>query len=292
MTGILLVALGAGILGVLLVVRLLGARGGSPPAVRARPSMARLRRFAQTTLLAAPAVEPGFSKLGGLPELPSGIAWPLGDDEPRAFVAQIDFAEVTRQGKIDWLPSDGRIYAFFDDARNGSADVVKIIYSQDPPEREAEPPSNISKRWRFGERRIGFAVYNSVPSEDWLEVVGPEGLAETDMGVEAGEVTGLENFDLGDGVQHRIGGYPEEIQNGSLAIEAEYVAQGSHRDYRQDVPTELLVRARQWRLLLQIDSDDALKMNWWDGGRLFVFVREADARKGDFSRTVTLTQTH
>lgn len=292
MTGILFIALGAGVLGVFVVVRLLGARGSSPPDGRERPSLARLRRFAQPTLLAAPAIEPGFSKLGGLPELPSGIAWPMGDDEPRAFVAQIDFAEVARQGQIGWLPSDGRIYAFFDDARNGSADVVTIIYSKDPPEREAEPPSAISKRWRFGERRIGFMVYSSVPSEDWLEVVGPEDLTETDLEVDAGEAIGFEDFDLGNGVQHRIGGYPEEIQNGSLAIEAEYVAQGSHRDYRQHVPAEVLDRAREWRLLLQIDSDDALKMNWWDGGRLFVFVREADARKGDFSRTVTITQTH
>lgn len=64
------------------------------------------------------------------------------------------------------------------------------------------------------------------------------------------------------------------------------------RDYRQPVPETIRVASRQWCLLLQIDSDPALKMNWWDGGRLYVFIRARDAKRGDFSKIVTVTQTH
>lgn len=72
----------------------------------------------------------------------------------------------------------------------------------------------------------------------------------------------------------------------------EYMRRGQTRNYGEEVPEAILRASKAWRLLLQVDSDPAIGMNWWDGGRLYVFVREKDAARADFSKTVTITQTH
>ena len=246
----------------------------------------RLRRMARPTLLLIPAKAPGFSKVGGLPDLPMGTSWPGGDREPPAFVAQIDIAAFRKHGDFDWLPEAGRLYLFFDDDKNGAADCGTLIYSVETPAPDTPAPAKLPKNRRFLERRVGFMRFTSLPSWDWLGDDWPN----EDVHWEGFDL--LKECDFGDEIEHRIGGYPSEIQNSQMALECEYLHRGLTRDYREPVPDGLRRASWQWRLLLQIDSDPALNMNWWDAGRLYVFVRARDAKRGDFSKTVTITQTH
>ena len=48
--------------------------------------------------------------------------------------------------------------------------------------------------------------------------------------------------------------------------------------------------AEDWRLLLQLDSDLELNMSWDEGGRLYFWVREQDARRGDFQNVWMILQ--
>ena len=77
----------------------------------------RMRSMATAALALRPATSPAFSKLGGVPDLPVGVAWPMGDKRPRAFLAQIDLSAVRAAGGPDWAPAAGRLYAFLDDER-------------------------------------------------------------------------------------------------------------------------------------------------------------------------------
>ncbi|MBL8773928.1 MAG: DUF1963 domain-containing protein [Phenylobacterium sp.] len=246
----------------------------------------RLRRMARPTLLLFPAKSPGFSKLGGLPELPADTAWPEFEGRPPAFVAQLDLAAFAAHAGMPWLPHEGRLYFFFDEARNGALDCCVAIYSLEPPGPPVAFPAPLAASQRFAELRVGFMRFTSLPSWDWLgeDEPGPE------IDWEGFDL--LADADLGDEIEHRVGGYPSEIQGGQMGVHCEYLWRGLAWDPDGPVPDDIRRAGRQWRLLLQIDSDPALGMNWWDGGRIYVFVRARDARRGDFRKTVTITQTH
>lgn len=249
---------------------------------------ARLRRLVRPTLLLVPAKEPGFSKIGGSPELPAGQTWPVVSDEPRSFLAQIDLETLAPHAVIDWLPRVGRFYAFYDCEGHGRADVVRIVYSLEPAGAPVAAPAGV--RFHFGERRVAFMVFTSAPSLDWL------GLDVADLDLDEDEFEQLEA--IGDApppdeLQHRIGGYPNEIQPEAMSLSCEHLARGLPDPiWGEDIPPAIARAAKEWRLLLQIDSDPALKMNFGDGGRLYVFIRERHARAGNFSKTVALWQTY
>ena len=248
----------------------------------------RMTRMARPTLLLTPTKQRSFSKMGGQPELPKGQAWPCGDKVSLSFLAQIDLAEVRAAGGPDWLPEDGRLYAFYDDARLGFADLVRVIYTHEPAGEPAHYPAGVASKLRFTERYVAFLKLRSVPSLDWLGIDVRE--LDDDVGVD--ELAALPNEPYGDELQHRIGGYPSEIQEEQMALTCERIRRG-RSPYEDEDPSPAIKRAsKAWRLLLQIDSDPGLKMNWGDGGMLYVFIRELDARKGDFSQTVTISQTY
>ncbi len=254
---------------------------------------ARMTRLAQPTLLLTPAKKVGFSKLGGDPELPPDLVWPAEDGRPRTFVAQIDLASAQDFDPPKWLPATGRLYAFVDETRYGFADLVRILGTDLPAGPPVPPPTGARNRQdrglaaSFPERRITFENRTSVPSLDWLGV----DLTEADLSDE--ELDELADAPLDDEIQHRIGGYPSEIQDERMAISCELIRRGLPPAYEGTEITPAIERAsKQWRMLLQIDSDPALKMNWGDAGRLYVFIREKDALAGDFSRTVTISQSY
>jgi uncharacterized protein YwqG len=196
------------------------------------------------------------------------------------FLAQVDLAAFQHATRLDWLPESRRLFFFVDEDGGGFADHVVVRFSPSA-EGSAEP---VAMSRPFPERRVAFEVYTSLPSLDWLE---DDSQLKSD---ELDELSELPDLPFGDELQHRIGGYPSEIQGGRMHVAGELVRRGLPED--TEITPAIERAAREWRLLLQVDSDPALKMNWGDGGRLYVFVRAKDAVAGDFSKTVTISQSY
>ncbi len=133
-------------------------------------------------------------------------------------------------------------------------------------------------------------LHTSAPSLDWLGLNGAElGLSEAQfLSLDA-----MVSAPASDEIQHRVGGYPNEIQPECMWLACEHFARELPSPaWGAKVPPTILRAAQEWRLLLQIDSDETLKFHFGDGGRLYVFIRARHARARDFSKTVSLWQTY
>src|SRR5690242_1535816 len=56
----------------------------------------------------------GHSKIGGRPDLPDGISWPLANHNPLEFIAQIRLNDVQAYDIEKCLPQSGILYCFYD----------------------------------------------------------------------------------------------------------------------------------------------------------------------------------
>lgn len=246
-----------------------------------------MKQMAVPALALVAAAEPTNSWLGGKADLPDGVAPPgahLGDYR---FLARLDLAEARRAGGPDWLPAQGVLHVFLDDQRWGFADAARVMSA--PAAAPLVADAACLECGDYARRRaLAYTAFVSTPSLDWLGVdyrrlpVDDEAFEDIfDVAREASLPAPL----------HQVGGYPHEIQSENLSVLCELMARGLDA-MRDPVTPEIEAAAMDWRLLLQVDSDEDLRLNWGDGGLVYVFVREADARAGDFTRTVTTMHTH
>jgi uncharacterized protein YwqG len=56
----------------------------------------------------------GRTKIGGSPDLPDGLAWPVFHSKHLAFIAQINLAEISGYDTGKSLPGAGIWYFFYD----------------------------------------------------------------------------------------------------------------------------------------------------------------------------------
>ena len=220
--------------------------------------------------------------LGGPAMIPADVEWPRWQGRGLEVVAVLDLTSLPEAPGTP-LPRTGWL-TFFYDAAGQSA------WGHDPAQRDA---------WRVvhapdAEPRPAPDGTETIPAVMLAAVEEPAAPHTFEEALAAFHETEWDElYAFGESLRpigepaHRIGGWPDLVQDSmwlavQLASNGIYV--GDPTGYQDPRVPDLAPGADDWRLLLQIDTDDDAAMMWGDAGRLYYFIREEDLIAGAFDR--------
>lgn len=248
-----------------------------------------------TTPIDESTLEIGASKLGGLPDLPSGTAWPQWKDTPQSFIAQIRLSDAHPCDTDGLLPASGMLWFFYDaQQQTFGADPAdrggwSVIFQADEhTSLERTPaPAALPIPSQFTACSIRFASEITLSQQPKLELSNYDWTETEQQQYETLLSTFPDATDHGS-VQHRLLGNPETIQD-DMRQEAQLASHGV-TDVNDPRAAKLLKGAMNWLLLLQIDSDDKAGMAWGNTGMLYYWIEKADLQACRFDHTWLVLQ--
>lgn len=242
-----------------------------------------------------PEVSIGISKLGGHPNLPEFIQWPHNkSSEPLDFVAQLNMVDLVPYDVERILPEKGFLYFFYDTQEQPwgfdpeDRDGWKVIYY----DGKVDDLSSVSNPKLGGDSSFEvrcLEFYNECTLPPWgadcledLDFTDDEDDLYYDLDEELTEEEGV----------HRIFGYPNQIQN-EMQEQCQFASNGicSNGTLDSDPRTEELRNGvKDWRLLLQIDSENECNMCWGDSGRIYFWIKNEDLKNRFFDNVWLILQ--
>ena len=234
----------------------------------------------------------GCSKLGGLPDLPGDMAWPQDGGHAMMPIAQINFAELQASAPTDALPAAGMLWLFYEADRSvwgydpADAGGFAVRYAEVAPAALQRRPRPDNLPGDFSAATLRFSATVNVPDY-------PSNLVDYEM--DDAENDRLWDWrEAADGPINKLLGHSDNIQN-PQELQCQLVSHGLYcgdaSGYEDPRRAELEPGAADWRLLLQIDSnEDECNMMWGDSGRLYVWIRQADLQARRFERCWLILQ--
>ena len=136
----------------------------------------------------------------------------------------------------------------------------------------AEPPADVDREH----------IAEVCQVETWPELTLPDqlpGLVYDTPEYNAYRAVQEELIGSSGSTHHRLLGHPQVVQN-AMELECQLVTNGiycgSPEGYECDERKTLEAGAADWRLLLQIDSDDEPGWMWGDVGRIYFWIKQQD----------------
>jgi uncharacterized protein YwqG len=247
-------------------------------------------------------LETGASRFGGVPDLPPRWSWPEWQGVPQAFLAQLAMSEVAPYDVEGVLPHSGILYFFydveewpwgFDPAHRGGWRVLH--YEGDMSLlRRRQHPAELPDHGRFAPCALGFdpAVSLPVPHSRPLQRLAlNEG--ETDRYESLWQQV-MESDEDVPGPRHQLLGYPDPIQSIDMELECQLASHGlycgNESGYKDPRAAGLQAGAADWRLLLQIDSDEVPGWMWGDAGRIYYWIQQQALQARTFDHVWLILQ--
>lgn len=235
-------------------------------------------------------IPPGASKLGGFPDVTSGFEWPKWKAQPLGFLGQIKLEDITGFECCDLLSRTGLLSFYyeqnqetwgFDPKDRGS---WRVLYEETTTGlRAAERPQGLADEaiYRSGGLKMQGTV--TLPATDAL-AVADLGLSDVEANIYDQVLDQIEE-QTPEHTRHQLFGHPDPMQ-GEMQTECQLASNGIYvgdpSGFENPRVPDLMKEVRTWRMVLQIDSDDALEMMWGDTGRLYFWMTDDALRSRAF----------
>jgi uncharacterized protein YwqG len=236
----------------------------------------------------------GSSQLGGIPDLPADVVWPEWKGTPQSFIAQIRLGDVQAYDVEHLLPQQGMLW-FFYDARQETYGTEQsdaggwwtLYRENDAQLQRGQFPEKLPSESHFRSCALSFASELTLPQQPALEL--PD-LDWQDEEIEKYEdvLEDLLQADEHGSTRHRLLGHPDTLQD-DMRLQCQLATHGI-TDVDDPRVAELDQGSLDWRLLLQIDSDEQVNMRWASQGMLYSWIKEDQMRTRHFENTWFILQ--
>jgi len=236
----------------------------------------------------------GESRIGGVPDVPPGFTWPDWKGVPQSFIAQLYLEEVHPYDIHGALPSRGMLWFFYDaNQETYGADPAdlggwRVIFSDDYAGlQRTAGPVNLPAESQFKACSVSFASEITLSQQPQFEIADFDW---TDEEIQKYE-TLLATFPDPDdhtAVHNQLLGNPQTIQD-DMRLECQLASHGV-TDMNDPRVAELSKGAKEWQLLLQIDTDERIGMRWGDAGMIYFWIIGFDLKAHSFDRTWLVSQ--
>jgi uncharacterized protein YwqG len=214
---------------------------------------------------------------------------------PLLFLGQFDLKEVHAAAPLAGWPRSG-VLAFFHDPSSWGFDPLargncRVLFFEDESQlAAAAAPASPHDESKFPKCNVRFKREWTLPTDVELDGIHLSHWSDDRYRELCGRLMGgtTDREPI-----HRFGGHPQQIQ-GDMRLECQLVTNGIYcgdpSGYQNPRRAPLEKGTRDWRLLLQIDSDERLKWMWGDLGRIYFWMRQQDIKTADFDRAWAILQ--